>query len=132
MLYQTHVRIHINNIRSNIEGIRRAIGPQRNILISVKANAYGHGAVEISRLAESVGVNWLGVSTVPEGLQLRQAGIRLPILKLSHAFPEEMEAAVRSGLPDRPLLRNRKPVHQKACAGEQTEGVGSRTALLAV
>jgi alanine racemase len=74
------------------------VGLERKILIAVKANAYGHGAIEVSRLAESCGVDWLGVATVPEGLQLRQAGIRLPILKFSPAFPEEMESAVRSGL----------------------------------
>ncbi len=98
MLYQTHVRVHLDNIRFNIEGIRQAIGPQRKILIALKANAYGHGAVEVARLAESIGVDWLGVATVPEGLQLRQAGIHLPILKFSPAFPEEMESAIHSDL----------------------------------
>ncbi|MBN1922617.1 MAG: alanine racemase [Anaerolineae bacterium] len=98
MLYQTHARIHLQNIRFNIEGIQRTIGPERKILIAVKANAYGHGAVEVSRMAEQIGVAWLGVATVPEGLQLRAAGIRLPILKLSHAFPEEMAAAVENDL----------------------------------
>jgi len=98
MLYQTHVRVHLNNIRSNIEAVRQAVGPNRKILIAVKANAYGHGAVEVSRMAENIGVDWLGVATVPEGLQLREAGIRLPILKLTPAFPEEMDRAVRSNL----------------------------------
>ena len=98
MLYQTHARIHLDNIRFNIEGIRQAIGPECKLLISVKANAYGHGAVEVSRLAESIGVDWLGVATVPEGLELRQAGIQLPILKFSPAFPEEMESTVKSGI----------------------------------
>jgi alanine racemase len=54
--------------------------------------------VAISRLAEASGVDWLGVGTVPEGLQLREAGIGLPILKLSPTFPEEMQAAVAAGL----------------------------------
>jgi alanine racemase len=98
MLYQTHVRIHLANIRDNILGIRQAIGPQRKILIAVKANAYGHGAVEVAHLAEQIGVDWLGVATVPEGIQLRQAGNRLPILKFSPAFSEEMLAALRSGI----------------------------------
>jgi len=98
MLYQTHARIHLDNISFNIAGIRQAIGPERKILIAVKANAYGHGAVEVSRLAESIGVEWLGVATVPEGLHLRQAGVQLPILKLSLTFPEEMEPAVRGNL----------------------------------
>ncbi len=98
MLYQTHARVHLQNIRFNIEGIREAVGPDRKILLAVKANGYGHGAVEISRMAERIGVDWLGVATVPEGIQLREAGIRLPILKFSPAFPEEMEAAVRHDL----------------------------------
>jgi alanine racemase len=98
MLYQTIARIHLDHIRFNIEGIRKAIGPERKILLAVKANGYGHGAVVISRMAEKIGVEWLGVATVPEGIQLREAGIRLPILKFSPAFPEEMEAAVKNHL----------------------------------
>lgn len=98
MLYQTHARVHLQNIRFNIEGVRRAIGSERKMLIAVKANAYGHGAVEVSRMAAQIGVDWLGIATVPEGIQLCAAGIRLPILKLSHAFPEEMTAAVENHL----------------------------------
>ena len=90
MLYQTHARIHLDHIRFNLEGIRRAVGPERRILIAVKANAYGHGAVEVSRMAERIGINWLGIATVPEGMQLRQAGIQLPILKFNPMFAEEM------------------------------------------
>lgn len=98
MLYQTHARVHLENIQQNIEGIRNAIGSQRKILIAVKANAYGHGAVEVSRMAERIGVDWLGVATVPEGIELREAGIGLPILKFSPTFPEEMDAAVRNAI----------------------------------
>ncbi len=98
MLYQTHVRVHLDNIRFNIEGIRKAVGSDRKILIAVKANAYGHGAVEVSRMAEQIGVNWLGVATVPEGIELRAAGIHIPILKFSPAFPEEMQAAVENDI----------------------------------
>jgi len=96
MLYQTHVRVHLGNIRFNLDGIRRAVGTERKILIAVKANGYGHGAVEVSRLAERSGIDWLGVATVPEALELRAAGLRLPILKFSPAFPEEMGPAVRN------------------------------------
>ena len=86
MLYQTIVRIHLDNIRYNIEGIRKVIGPERKILIAVKANGYGHGAIEVARMAEKIGVDWLGVATVPEGIQLREAGIRLPVLKIQPGF----------------------------------------------
>ena len=88
MLYQTHALIHLGNIRRNIEGIRSRVGEERKILIAVKANAYGHGAMEVARMAEQIGVNWLGIATVPEGIQLRQAGIKLPILKFNPAFAE--------------------------------------------
>jgi len=98
MIYQTYARIHLENIRFNIEGIRHAVGPQRKILLAVKANAYGHGSVEVSRLAESMGVEWLGVALVREGLALRQAGIRLPVLKFSPAFSEDMEDAARANI----------------------------------
>ena len=99
MLYQTHARVHLGNIRKNLEGIHKAVGPDRKVLIAVKANAYGHGAVPVSLMAERLGLaDWLGVATVPEGIQLRKAGVRLPILKLSHAFPEEMGDAVENGL----------------------------------
>ena len=99
MLYQTHARVHLGNIRKNLEGIRKAVGPDRKVLIAVKANAYGHGSAQVSLMAEQLKLaDWLGVATVPEGIDLRKAGVRLPILKLSHAFPEEMGAAVENGL----------------------------------
>ena len=98
MLYQTHIRIHLGNIRANLRAIRQALGPDRQLLLAVKANAYGHGAVEVSRMAEAEGIGWLGVATIPEGLELREGGITLPILKLSPAFPEELEAAVTGRL----------------------------------
>ncbi|MBP1627718.1 MAG: alr [Holophagaceae bacterium] len=99
MLYQTHVRIHLGNIRANLRGIRQRIGGERKLLISIKANAYGHGALEIARMAQDEGLaDWLGVATLPEALLLREAGIRLPILKLTPTFPEEMTEAVKGAV----------------------------------
>jgi alanine racemase len=97
MLYQTVARIHMGNIRANLAAIRRAVGG-RNLLVSVKADAYGHGAVAMARLAQAYGADWLGVATVPEGVQLRAAGIKIPILKLSSTFPGELGAAVEASL----------------------------------
>ena len=98
MLYATHAVVDLAAIRENLAGVRDRVG-DRAILAAVKADAYGHGAVEVSRMIESTGAaDWLGVATVPEGIELREAGITLPILKLSHAFPEEVEAALRADL----------------------------------
>lgn len=96
MLYATRAEVDLGAIRSNIEGVREAVGPDRAVLVAVKADAYGHGAVVVSRMIQASGcADWLGVATVPEALELRAAGITLPILKLSHCFPgAEMEAAI--------------------------------------
>lgn len=99
LLYATHARVHLGNVRDNLRAIRAAVGPERRVLIAVKANGYGHGAVEVSRMAEATGTaDWLGVATVPEGLELREAGLTLPILKLGPTFPWEMRAAVEAGI----------------------------------
>lgn len=137
MLYQTHAQIHLSNIKANIEAIRKAIGEERKLLIAVKADGYGHGAIEVSRLAEKCGADWLGVATVPEGIELAEAGIHLPILKFSPVFPEEMEAAVNANLRltvcekeniDRLELLSRRlgktvPVHLKIDTGMGRIGV---------
>jgi len=81
--YPTTARTMLGNIRSNLGAIRARVG-DRLVLAAVKANAYGHGAVAVSRLLEQSGAaDWLGVATVEEGEELRTAGISLPILKLS-------------------------------------------------
>jgi alanine racemase len=98
-LYATHARVHLGNIRDNLRAIRAAVGPERKVLVAVKANGYGHGAVEVSRMIEATAsADWLGVATVPEGLELRAAGVDLPVLKLGPTFPWEMRAAVEAGI----------------------------------
>jgi alanine racemase len=94
MLYKTHVMVDLNNIRHNIEGVRQRVGPHVKVLIAVKGDAYGHGSVEVSRLAEEMGLDWVGVATLPEALKLREAGIRMPILKMSHLFEDQIEPAI--------------------------------------
>jgi len=137
MLYQTHVQVHLGNIRYNLENIRKHIGPDRKILIAVKANAYGHGAVEVSRMAEEIGVDFLGIATVPEAIQLREAGIRLPILKFGPTFSEEIATALENDvtLPicDRvsaqqtqnvaASISKKQPVHLKVDTGMGRVGV---------
>ena len=122
MLYQTHALIHLGNIRRNIEGIRSRVGEERKILIAVKANAYGHGAMEVARMAEQIGVNWLGIATVPEGIQLREAGIKLPILKFNPAFAEEMETSVRNEITLTVCARENIIALQQVCQQLSTIG----------
>lgn len=97
--YATHARVHLGAIRDNLRAIRAAVGSDRGILIAVKANAYGHGAVAVSRMAQDTGVaDWLGIATVPEARELRDAGIHLPLLKFGPTFPWELPGAIAAGV----------------------------------
>ncbi len=98
MLYATHARVHLDHIVANLRGVRARVG-DRAVLLAIKGDAYGHGAVQVARAVVRAGAaDWFGVATVPEGVELRRAGITAPILKLSHAFDEELEEAVRARL----------------------------------
>lgn len=121
MLNQTHVVVHLDDIQANLLAIRAAMGPSRKVLLSVKANAYGHGAVGVARTAAAAGVDWLGVATVPEGLELRQVGITLPVLKLSLAFPEEMDAAVVGELTLAVCDKANAAALEAVCAARRTQ-----------
>jgi alanine racemase len=74
------------------EAMRRAGG--RKVLAVVKAGAYGHGAVEVSRRLLGLGADMLGVALVEEGEELREAGIEAPILVMGALFPEQADAVV--------------------------------------
>ena len=92
-MYATIATTRLDHIRANLEAVRARVG-DRLVLAAVKADAYGHGAVEVSRMIERTGcADWLGVATVPEALALRDAGVRLPALKLSHALTDAEVAA---------------------------------------
>ncbi|MSU35390.1 MAG: alanine racemase [Pedosphaera sp.] len=77
-----------------------------SVLNVIKANAYGHGAIEVARVALSSGADWLGVVTLDEALALRDAGIQAPILMIGERLPEELpwcanhRLTVATGEPD--------------------------------
>lgn len=75
--------IDLSAIRHNIAVTRQQLNSRTRIMAVVKADAYGHGALEVSRAALNAGVYALGVATVPEALELRRGGITAPILLLS-------------------------------------------------
>ena len=75
----TRVEIDLNILGRNLEAIRRRVSPAK-ILVTLKANAYGHGMVEIARFMEEKRVDYFGVAVLEEGILLRESGIRTPIL----------------------------------------------------
>jgi alanine racemase len=94
----TKAIIHLDNLIHNIEAVRRHVGDAPCICLPVKADAYGHGAIKISKCALSHGVTHLAVATVDEGIELRAAGIESPILLFSQALPDELREAAHYNL----------------------------------
>src|SRR6478672_234235 len=82
----TFAEIDLDNLRINFRSSREFIGSDMKYMAVVKANAYGHGAVECARVLEAEGIDWLGVALVEEAVELREAGIRVPILSLGGYF----------------------------------------------
>ena len=76
--------IDLDAIAGNIAGLRRRIGDGTELLAVVKANGYGHGAVPVARTALEAGAQRLGVACLDEAVQLRRAGVNVPIVILGH------------------------------------------------
>jgi alanine racemase len=92
------VEIDLDAAKHNIDRIRSLVSRNVGMLLVVKADAYGHGAVRLSRLAVECGVDMLGVATLDEGRELRKAGLTLPILILSPVLPQELEDVLANDL----------------------------------
>ena len=86
----TWAEIDLNALAQNLRVVRERIGPTVKIMAIVKANAYGHGAVECAQRLEAEGADWFGAATPEEGIELRLAGIIQPILCLG-GFWENQE-----------------------------------------
>ncbi|MGO4104320.1 alanine racemase [Leifsonia sp. YAF41] len=89
--------IDLDAIAANIRHLSAVIGDPQ-ILAVVKANAYGHGAVPVARMAVAAGASWLGVADVEEGLELRRAGITAPILAWLHGLDTDFAAAITADI----------------------------------
>jgi len=76
------VEVNLDSIRHNLGEIQRIVGNSCQIMAIVKADAYGHGAVEVAKTVVDTGVQRLGVASLNEVIQLREAGINCPILNL--------------------------------------------------
>ncbi|MEI0530531.1 alanine racemase [Brachyspira pilosicoli] len=95
--------IDLKALENNIRIIRSMTGNIK-LLTIVKANAYGHGIVEISKELEKLNVDALGVATVEEGIKIRESGIKIPIVILFQHFRNESEYVCRYNLT--PIISN--------------------------
>jgi alanine racemase len=107
-----HIEISRAALVHNIRQFRRIIGPRRKFMAVVKANAYGHGLVEVAGIAVNNGVDWLGVNSVEEGAALRDAGFRCPVLVLGYVPLGALSEAVARDL--RLIVYNRETVERLA------------------
>lgn len=89
----TQAEINLDHLRANYNSFRNSLPEQMKLLACVKANAYGHGAIEVAREMEELGADYLSVAFLDEALELRQAGVQLPILVLGYTPPEGIEIA---------------------------------------
>jgi len=94
--------------RRNYRYFRGLLKSSTKLLVLVKANAYGHGAVEFASLMQAEGADYLAVALPVEGIELRKAGVSLPILVLTAGtdfFPEIIEYKLEPGIPNLYTLR---------------------------
>jgi alanine racemase len=90
--------IDLDAVANNLRYAQVRVGGSVGVMAVVKSNAYGHGAVDVAREVERCGAKALGVATLDEGIELRQAGSALPILVLGSSLECELEPAVRHGI----------------------------------
>ena len=87
--HPTWIEIDLAQFKKNISLIKKFVSPAK-FCLPVKANAYGHGLCPIGRAAEEVGVDYLGVAHLKEGIELRNAGVKIPILVLGAIHEEQI------------------------------------------
>lgn len=93
-LKRTWAEIDLDALAHNYRTLRARMGVNARFLGVVKADAYGHGAVEVSRTLEELGAEYLAVSNLDEALELRQGGVTLPILQLGLTPPDQTRQAL--------------------------------------
>ena len=94
----TWAEIDLDALASNFQKVREQVGPDIKIMAVVKADAYGHGAVHCARRLEAEGADWFGVALPEEGIELRRAGIREPILCLGGFWAGQEQACLQHNL----------------------------------
>ncbi len=92
------VEIDREALANNVRLIRAALGPKVAFMATVKADAYGHGAVTVSRIALRNGADYLAVASVAEALEIRNAGIDAPILVLSYTPVHAIRDVIRNDI----------------------------------
>jgi alanine racemase len=91
----TWAEVKLANITHNFNQIKKLLAPHVKIMVTVKADAYGHGIIPVSKRLVACGADYLGVASIDEGIKLRQCNINLPILVLGIALEKDARALFR-------------------------------------
>jgi alanine racemase len=94
----TWAEVSLGTLRQNFRAVQRHISPAVTVCAIVKADAYGHGAVECARALEEEGARWFGVTSLDEAIPLREAGINGRVLLMTGFWRGEEEEIIRLGL----------------------------------
>ena len=94
----TEAVIDLNALAFNFHSTRSLVGTDVKYMAVVKADAYGHGAIECARRLEADGIDWFGVAIPEEGVEIRKAGVKTPILCLGSFWPGQEELLFEYGL----------------------------------
>lgn len=97
-LKRTWAEIDLDALAHNYITLRKRIGDDVKFLGVVKADAYGHGSVQVSRFLEELGADYLAVSSIDEAVELRHSGINMPILILGHTPKEEVSELIKNNI----------------------------------
>lgn len=142
----TWAEVRLGNLAHNYRVIAGLLEPGTKIMVCVKADAYGHGLVPVSKKLVGCGVDYFGVASIDEGIQLRESGIKTPILVLGVTAAEVIEPLLRYRLTPAVCTRSfvlaldregkragrRIPVHVKIDTGMGRIGVSYGEAFLFV
>ncbi|HWI63944.1 MAG TPA: alanine racemase [Symbiobacteriaceae bacterium] len=96
-LRPTWVEVNLDAIRQNVAELRR-LAPNSQLMAVVKADGYGHGALQVARTALEAGATWLGVATVEEGVELRRNGVVAPTLVFGYVPEEQIGMVLLHGI----------------------------------
>ncbi|MCH7492012.1 alanine racemase [Patescibacteria group bacterium] len=133
----TWVAISRSAIRHNIRQLQRIVSPSTQFMAVVKSNAYGHGLIEVAKIAKQAKVSWLATVNLDEALELRASGIKGRILVLSYYHPDKIKEAIKKNITltvygyaaakkinaAAKLLRTKTKVHFKVDTGTSRLGV---------
>ncbi len=129
---RTWLEIDRGAVRKNHKTFRKIVGAKTKLMSVVKSNAYGHDLVPFSKEVESAGADWLGVDSCVEGITLRKAGVKIPILVLGFVLPALLPEAARrkisvtvssfDSLKYVALLKKPMNVHLKIDTGMHRQG----------